>query len=54
MKQNFELAKALQLVGTPAFVLGNKQGTTFRFLPGAVPMGQLEAAIRAISEPNKS
>ena len=46
IKDNFDLAKELQLVGTPAFVLGNKQGSAFRFLPGAVPIDTLEAAIR--------
>ncbi len=33
MTQNYDLAKALSLIGTPSFVLGNKALTQFDFIP---------------------
>ncbi len=39
--RNIELARALQITGTPAFVLGD------RLIPGAVDMSEMKAAIEA-------
>ncbi|MCH9769802.1 MAG: DsbA family protein [Gammaproteobacteria bacterium] len=48
IKANFKLAENLRLIGTPAFVFGNKQHTKFQFIPGAAPAAQLQQAIDAV------
>lgn len=35
LKANFQLAQALKLAGTPAFIMANKAESTFRFIPGS-------------------
>lgn len=45
MKDNFELAQDLKLVGTPAFIVANKALTQFRFVPGAISKQQLQQLI---------
>ena len=37
LTDNYQLAKALNLSGTPSFVLSNKGMTAFDFIPGAAP-----------------
>ncbi|MDP1573523.1 MAG: DsbA family protein [Coxiellaceae bacterium] len=48
LKDNFELAQALKVMGTPTFVIGNKAETTFRFIPGATTLQDLQAQLNAV------
>lgn len=48
LRDNFKLAQALKLVGTPAFVLTNKSETKFRFIPGATSQANLQKQIDAL------
>ena len=50
LDQNFKLAKALQLIGTPAFVISNQQQTQFEFIPGAASLEKLQAAISSVKQ----
>lgn len=50
LAQNYELAKALSLIGTPSFVLGNKNMTQFDFIPGAAPSQMFQQAIEKIQK----
>jgi protein-disulfide isomerase len=52
IKADFALAQKLQLMGTPAFIIGNKSGTDFKFMPGAVPQATLQKAIAAAAANN--
>lgn len=45
LRNNFKLAQALHLVGTPTFVIGNKALTNFRFIPGATTADNLQTLI---------
>ncbi len=45
LKDNFQLAQALQLAGTPAFVIANKDLSQFRFIPGATSAQDLQKQI---------
>lgn len=49
IKNNFTLARKLGLVGTPAFVLTNKQENTFEFIPGATTQAKLQSLIKKLS-----
>ncbi|MFW5833471.1 MAG: DsbA family protein [Pseudomonadota bacterium] len=44
LQANYQLATAIGVEGTPAYVIGD------RFLPGAVPLQQLQAAVDAARE----
>lgn len=49
IKDNYTLAKALELVGTPAFVIGNRDGSKTEFVPGTTTeqnLAQLIAQVR--------
>lgn len=48
LRANFRLAQQLKLVGTPAFVVANKQLTKFRFIPGATSQNNLNKQITAV------
>lgn len=48
LRANFRLAQQLKLVGTPAFIIGNQQLITFRFIPGATSQAELAKQIKAI------
>lgn len=48
IKANFQLAKALRVMGTPTFVVSNKQQTKFRYIPGATSLNNLEANIKSV------
>ncbi len=50
LTQNYDLAKALSLIGTPSFVLGNKAMTQFDFIPGAVPAQLFQQTIEKIGQ----
>lgn len=47
---NYDLAKALSLVGTPSFVLSNKGLTAFDFIPGAAPQDLFQKSIDDIAK----
>ncbi len=49
LKQNFKLAQDLQLAGTPAFIVANKAGTQFGFIPGATSEQALNAQIAKVN-----
>jgi len=49
LRANFRLAQELKLVGTPAFIISNKQLTTFRFIPGATSKEDLDQQINSVS-----
>ena len=48
LKANFELAQSLKVMGTPTFVIGNKAETSFRFIPGATTLQDLETQLNAV------
>lgn len=48
LQDNFKLAEALRIPGTPAFVISNKAQTTFRYIPGATSQQDLQAQIKAV------
>ncbi|MBS0351211.1 MAG: DsbA family protein, partial [Proteobacteria bacterium] len=50
LTDNYELAKALNLVGTPSFVLSNKGMTQFDFIPGAAQEDSFMKAVDDISK----
>lgn len=52
LKDNFQLAQALQLVGTPTFVVGNKSLDQFHFIPGATSQKNMQNAINQVASAN--
>lgn len=48
LKNNFELAKKLKIMGTPAFIIANKDLTKFGYVPGATSASDLQAQIDAV------
>lgn len=50
IKDNFELAQALRLVGTPSLVLTNKRLTEFDFIPGATSKDDLQKRIDKLAQ----
>lgn len=50
LQTTYELAKALNLVGTPSFVLSNKAMTQFDFIPGAAPPKLFQQAVDNIAK----
>lgn len=48
LKNNVQLAQAMQLMGTPAFVFANRAGTQFGFIPGAASQKDLEVQINKL------
>ncbi len=50
LSNNFNLAKALELEGTPSFVLSSRSLTQFDFIPGAVSEQSLQQAINKIKQ----
>jgi len=48
IKANFELAQSLKIMGTPTFVIGNKEQTKFAFIPGATSLSDLQAQIKSV------
>ena len=45
---NYLLAKALRLEGTPALIITNAEFSKFRFIPGATPEPYLQKAINSV------
>ena len=50
LRDNFQLAQALKLMGTPAFIISNKAHTEIRFIPGATSKNDFNQQIAAISQ----
>lgn len=50
LSDNYELAKALNLAGTPSFVLSNRAMTEFDFIPGAAPPQLFQQALDNIAK----
>ncbi|HLB58258.1 MAG TPA: DsbA family protein, partial [Gammaproteobacteria bacterium] len=48
IRENFELAKALKIPGTPVFIVANQAQTKFKFIPGATTLDDLQAQIKAV------
>lgn len=48
IKNNFELAKVLQLSGTPSFIIANVGKKQFRFIPGATTEENLNALVKQL------
>lgn len=48
IKSNSDLATKLKLIGTPAFIVGNKSGSTIRFIPGVVTQDVMAEIIREV------
>lgn len=50
LSDNYDLAKALSLIGTPSFVLSNKAMTEFDFIPGAAPQDLFQKSLDDIAK----
>ncbi len=48
LKNNYDLAKKLKIMGTPAFIIANKDLSKFGYIPGATSAGELQAQIDAV------
>lgn len=48
LKDNFKLAQALGLAGTPAFLVSNSDGSKAEFMPGAANEQQLQTMVEQI------
>jgi protein-disulfide isomerase len=48
LKDNYALAKSLELVGTPAFIVGNRDGSKTEFVPGTTTEQNLEQLIAKV------
>lgn len=48
LRDNFALAQALKLAGTPTFVISNAAQTKFRYIPGATSVETLATDIKAV------
>ena len=49
IRDNFQLAQELKLMGTPAFIISNKDHTEIRFIPGATSKNNFNQQIDAVS-----
>jgi protein-disulfide isomerase len=48
LKNNYDLAKKLKIMGTPAFIIANKDLTKFGYVPGATSAEDLQTQINAV------
>ncbi len=48
LKDNFQLAQELKVMGTPTFVIGNKAQTKFAYIPGATSLDNLQEQIKSV------
>lgn len=48
IKANFQLAQALKIMGTPTFVISNKDQTKFAYIPGATSLTDLKEKIKSV------
>ncbi len=49
IRDNFTLAQEIGLLGTPAFIVGNKNGSKSEYIPGATSKEALLAAVKKVS-----
>jgi len=49
LRDNFQLAQKLKLVGTPAFIVSNNSQTEVRFIPGAISQKNFNQQIADVS-----
>ena len=54
IRDNFQLARKLKLMGTPAFIIANKAMTQFRFIPGATTQADLQRQFQSVSQMNNA
>ncbi|MCX7120362.1 MAG: DsbA family protein [Gammaproteobacteria bacterium] len=50
IRDNFQLAQALKIMGTPTFVITNKAETKFAYIPGATTLADLQAKIATVQK----
>lgn len=50
IRDNFQLAQNLKVMGTPTFVIANKAQTNFRYIPGATSLADLQAQVAAVQK----
>lgn len=50
IRDNFQLAQQLKLMGTPAFIISNKAHTKVRFIPGATSEANFNQQITDVSQ----
>lgn len=50
IKDNYQLAQKLQLIGTPAFIIANRTGSNIQFVPGATDQESLQKLIDQVSQ----
>lgn len=48
INENFKLAQDLGLLGTPAFIIGNRNGSRVEYVPGAVTVDSLKTTINQV------
>lgn len=48
IRDNFKLAQALKIMGTPTFVIANKAETKFAYIPGATSLVDLQTKIASV------
>jgi len=48
LRDNFTLAQHLKIMGTPTFVISNKEQTKFAYIPGAISLQDLESKIKSV------
>lgn len=48
LNDNFKLAQELKLLGTPAFIVGNRTGSHVEYVPGAVTVDNLKQTISKV------
>jgi protein-disulfide isomerase len=48
INDNFKLAQDLGLLGTPAFIVANRKGTRFEYVPGTVSVDSLKQSIAKV------
>lgn len=49
IQDNFKLAQEIGLLGTPAFIIGTKEGTKTEYIPGATSKEALNQALEKVS-----
>jgi protein-disulfide isomerase len=48
INDNFKLAQELGLLGTPAFIVGNRSGTHFEYIPGTIKIETIKQTISQV------
>lgn len=49
VRDNFQLAQSIRLMGTPAFVISNSDLSQFKYIPGATTLNDLQQQITGLS-----